>query len=104
MFAFILYSEYATSCFMAKSVVTSKQDKQFIVLFCHFIQPSKCKYVYVLFVCLSVSVQVSFILLHFRYFGQTFSFNTVDLPGKSNCATHSMIFAERIEIIFCGHC
>ena len=49
----MLPSEYASSCFMAKSVVTSKQDRHFIVLFCHFIQPSECKYVYVLFVCLS---------------------------------------------------
>ena len=83
MFAFMLYSEYATSCFMAKSVTTSKQDRHFIVLFRHFIQPSECKYVYVLFVCLSVSLQVSFILLRFRYFGQRFSFSTVDLPRKS---------------------
>ena len=37
MFAFVLHTEYTTSCCMAKSVVwhnfTSKQDKHFIVLF-----------------------------------------------------------------------
>ena len=40
------------------------------VLNSHFIQPSECKYV--IFDCLSVRLQVSFIPLRFRYFGQIF--------------------------------
>ena len=81
MFAFILHSKYTTSCLMAKSVIwhnfqssSNKQASQkfhYFVLNSHFIQPSECKYV--LFVCLSVRLQVSFIPLHFRYFGLRFS-------------------------------
>ena len=54
---------------------TNKQARQTchcFVLNSHFIQPSECKYV--LFVCLSVRLQDSFILLHFRNFGRRFFF------------------------------
>ena len=66
MFAFVLHSEYTTSCFMAKSVIwhnfqssRNKQARQTFhcfILNSHFIQPSECKYV--LFACLSVRMQI----------------------------------------------
>ena len=91
MFAFMLHSEYTTSCFMASSVIghtfqssSNKQARQTFhcfVLNSHFIQMSECKYL--LFVCLSVRLQVSVIPLRFRYFGQRFSFGAVDLSRES---------------------
>ena len=50
---------------------------------------------YVLFVCMSVRLQVSFIPLRFRYLGRRFSLRSVDLLRKRRYATHSMIFAEK---------
>ena len=86
-----------------KVQITSKEDRQFsvFVLNSYCIQPSECKYV--LFVCLCLRLQESFILLHFRYFGQIFSFHTVDLSGESRVVPPTLLFSwERIEIIFCG--
>ena len=63
--------------------VTSKQARHIFhcfVLNSHFIQPSECKYV--LCVCLSVRLQVSFIPLLFQKFGQRFSFHTFDLSRE----------------------
>ena len=112
MFAFMLHSEY-TSCFMAKSVVwhnfqssRNKQARQTFhcfVLNSHFIQPSECKYV--LFACLSVRMQVSFIPLRFRYFGGRFSFRTVDLLREIQAVSPTLWFSwKRIKIIFRGRC
>ena len=75
--AFILHSEYTTSCFMAKIALNS-----------NFIQPYVCKYVlfffsFFFFFFLSVRWQVSFILMRFRYFGRRFSFRIVDLSRES---------------------
>ena len=103
-FAFMLHTEYTTGCFMAKGVVwhnfTSKQDKQFIVLFWTAILFNRLNVNMFFFVCLSVRLQVSFIPLHFRYFGRRFSLRTVDLSTESHCATHSTIFAEKTRNYF----
>ena len=108
MFAFLLHSEYTTSCFMAKSVVwhnfqssSNKQARQTFhcfVLNSHFIQPSECKYV--LFACLSVRMQVSFIHLRFRYFGRRFSFRTVDIWREIRAVPPTLIFAEKNQNYF----
>ena len=109
----MLHSEYTTSCFKAKSVVShyfqsssNKQARQTFhcfVLISHFIQPSECKYV--LFVCLSVRLQVSFIPLRCRYFGWKFSFCTVDLSRKSRVVPPTLRFSQkRIENNFHGRC
>ena len=92
MFAFMLHSEYTTSCFMAKRVVrhnfqssSNKQARQTFYCFVlrgHFIQPSECKYI--LFVCLPIRLQVFFIPLHFIYFGRRF-FCTVDRGKVELC-------------------
>ena len=81
----MLHSEYTTSCFMAKSVIwhnlTSKQDK---TLFCSeqsLYQPSECKYV--LFVCLSVRLQVTL---------------------ARDFLSALLIYRGKIEIIFRGRC
>ena len=106
----MLHSEYTTR-FMASSVVglnfqsssnkQARQTFQCFVLNSHFIQPSECKYC--LFVCLSVRLQLSSIPIRFSYFGQRFSFRTVDLSRDSRvvpCATHSTIFAEKNKNYF----
>ena len=80
----------------------ARQTFHCFILNSHFIQPSECKYV--LFVCVFVRLQVSFIPLHFRYFGRRFSLRTIDLSTESRCATHSTIFAEKTRIIFRGCC
>ena len=80
---------------------TSQASKTNISLFCSkqpFYSPSECKYV--LFVCLSVRLKVSFIPMHFRYFGRKFSLRTVDLSTESHCATHSTIFADKTRNYF----
>ena len=107
----MLHSEYITSCFMAKGKKCrmtqhnkeAKQTFHCFVLNSHFIHPSECKYV--LFVCLSIRMQVSFILLHFRYFGWRFFFRTVDLSRESRVVPPSLRFSrKRIKIIFPGRC
>ena len=91
MVAFILHWEYTTSCFMAKNIIwpncqssSNKEARQTFhcfVLNRHFLQLSECKYV--VFVCLSVRLQVSFIPFRFRYFGRIFSFHTVNRSKES---------------------
>ena len=113
IFEFMLHSEYTTSCFMAKSVVwhnfqssRNKQARQTFhcfVLNSHFIQLSECKYL--LFACLSVRMQESFIPLHFRYFGRRFSFRSVDLSREIQAVPPTLWFSrKRIKIIFRGRC
>ena len=102
MFAFILHSEYTTSFFMAKSVVwhdlTSKQDRHFIVLFWTVIL-FNCLNVNMFCFVLSVRLQVSFIPLRFRYFGQRFSFCTVDLLREGRVVSPTLRFSwKRIKI------
>ena len=82
----------------------ARQTFHCFVLDSHFIQPSECKYV--VFVCLSVRLQVSFIPLRFRYFGRRFSFRTVDLSKESRVVPPPTLqfSRKRIEIIFRGHC
>ena len=89
---------YGKKCRMTQLHKQARQTIHCFVMNSHFIQPSECKYV--LFVCLSVRLQVSFIPLHFRYFGRRFSLRTVDLSTESHCATHSMIFAEKTRNYF----
>ena len=109
MFAFMLHSKYTTNCFMAKSVAwhnfqssSNKQTRQtfhYFVLNSHFIQLPECRYV--LFVCLSVRLQVSFI----SFFGLRFSFRTVELSRESRVVPPTPQFSwKRIEIMFRGHC
>ena len=104
----MLHSEYTTS-FMASSIVglnfqssSNKQARQIFqcfILNSHFIQPFECKYL--LFVCLSVRLQLSSIPLRFSYFGQRFSFRTVDLSRESRVVPPSLWFSrKRIKIIF----
>ena len=111
MVAFILHWEYNTSCFMAKNVIwpncqssSNKQARQTFhcfVLNSHFLHLSECKYV--VFVCLSVRLQVSFIPLRFRYFGWIFSFRTVIWSKESRVVPPTLWFSrKRIEIIFRG--
>ena len=87
---------YSKTCLMTQPNKQARQTCHCFVLNSHFIQPSECKYV--LFVCLSVRLQDSFILLHFRNFGRRFFFRTVE--GKLSCATHSTIFAEKNQNYF----
>ena len=68
---------YDKKCRMTQRNKQARQTFHCFVLNNHFIQLSECKYV--LFVCLSVRLQVSFISLHFRYFGRRYSFRTVVL-------------------------
>ena len=109
MFAFMLHSDTPQVVLWQKSVIwhnfQSSSNKQAIqtfhcfVLSSYFIQPSECRYV--LFVCLSVRLQVSFIPLRFRYFGLRFSFPTGDLPRKSPVVPPTLWFSrKRFEIIF----
>ena len=76
MFAFICYIHNTArvvlwqTCRMKQSNKQARQTIHCFVLNSHFIQPSECKYV--LFVCLSVRLQVSFIPLRFRNFGHRF--------------------------------
>ena len=80
----------------------ARQTFHCFVLNSHFIQPSECKSV--LFVCLSVRLQVSFIPLRFRYFVQRF-FRTVDLSRENRVMPPTLRFSrKRIEIIFRGRC
>ena len=73
------------------------------VLNSHFIQPSECKYV--LCVCLSVRLQVSFIPLLFQIFWPEIFFpHSWSIEGKASCATQSRFSRIRIEIIFRGPC
>ena len=81
----------------------ARQTFHCFVLNNHFIQLSECKYV--LFVCLSFRLQVSFILMHFRYFCRKFSFGTVDLSRESQVVPPTLRFSrKRIKTIFRGHC
>ena len=81
----------------------ARQAFHCFVLNNHFIQPSECKYV--LFVCLSVRLQLSFFPLRFRYFGRSFYFRIVDLPRESRVVPLTLRFSrKRIEIIFRGRC
>ena len=110
MFAFMLHSEYTTSCFMAKSVVwhnfQSSSIRHCFALNSTFIQPSVCKYVlFFSFFFLSVRLQVSFIPMCFRYFGQRFFFCIVNLSRESRVMPPPPWFSwRRIEIIFHGRC
>ena len=86
--------------------VHNKQARQTFhcfVLNSHFIQSSECKYV--LFVCLSVRLQVSFIPLRFRDFDDRLSFRTVELSRESRVVPPTRQNSwKRINIIFCGPC
>ena len=75
----------------------ARQTFHCFVLNSHFFQPSECKYVtFCLFVCLS-----DFYSLRFRYFGLEIFFpNSCSIEGKSSCATHSTIFAEKNQKLF----
>ena len=80
----------------------ARQTFHCFVLNSHFIQPSECKYV--LLVCLSVRLQVSFIPLRFS-FGQRFAFRTVDLSRESRFVPPYLRFSrKRFEIFFRGRC
>ena len=105
----MLHWEYTTSCFMPKHVIwpncsSNKQARQTfhcLVLNSRFLQLSECKYV--VFVCLSVRLQVSFIPLSFRYFGRIYSFCTVNRLKESRVVPPTLWFSrKRIEIIFRG--
>ena len=106
----MLHSEYITSCFMAKGkkcrmTQHNKQAKQTFhcfVLNSHFIHPSEYKYV--LFVCLSIRMQVSFISLHFRYFGWRFFFRIVDLSRESRVVPPSLRFSRKKSKLFFHGC
>ena len=77
MFAFILQSEYTTSCFMAKSVVWHNEKD--ISLFCSEQSFYSTARMYVLFVCLS---DCKYLLFHCVSNGRRFSFRTVDHREK----------------------
>ena len=81
---------------MAQQNKQARQTFHCVVLNSHFIQPfeCECRYVLVLFVCLSVRLQASVIPLRFRYFGRNFFPHSRSIEGKSICATHSTIFAK----------
>ena len=107
----MLHWEYTMCCFMAKNVIWSncqsssnKQARQTFhcfVLNSHFLQLSECKYV--VFVCLSIRLQESFIPLRFRYFGRIFSFRTVNRLKESRVVPPTLWFSQkRIKIIFRG--
>ena len=105
MFAFMLHSE-CTSCFMAKSVVwhnfqsSSNKHARQTVLNSHFIKLSECKYV--LFACLSVRMQVSFIPLRSDTLAGDF---LSDLSKEIRAVPPTLLFSrKRIEITFCGCC
>ena len=91
---------------MAKSVlwhnVISKQDRHFIVLFWTVIYFNRLN-VNVIFVCLSVRLQVSFICCISDTLGRRFSFCTVVLYGESRVVPSTLRFLRKtIEIIFRG--
>ena len=61
--------------------------------------------IYSVSTCLSVRLQVSFIRLHFRYFGRIFSFRTVNSSKESRVVPPTLWFLrKRIDIIFRGRC
>ena len=109
MFAFMLHTEYTTSCFMAKRVVwhnfTSKQDKHFIVLFwtailfnrlnvnMFFLSVclSDCKYL--LFPCISDTLAGDFLYAQLIY------------QGKVIVPPILRFSRKRLEFFFfCGRC
>ena len=102
MFAFMLHSEYTTSCFMAKSAkrfswFMSQASRTDVSLFCsdsHFFQPSEWKYV--LFVCFKYLLFLAFLTLWL----EISSPHSWSIEGKSCFATHSTIFADTNQNYF----
>ena len=94
---------YSKKCCMTQCNKQARHTFYCFVLNSHFIQPLNVNN-YVLFVCFSVRMQVSFIPLRFRYFGRRFSFHTVDLLRESRVVPpYDLRFLrKRIEIIFRG--
>ena len=81
----------------------ARQTFHCFVLNSHFIQPSECKFVFFLFVCLS---DCKYLL--FRCISDTLSrvfFRTVDLSRENRVMPPTLRFSrKRIEIIFRGRC
>ena len=108
MFAFMLHSEYTTSCFMAKSVIwhdfqgsSHKQAGQtfhcFVLTVIFFNRLNENMFF--------LFVSSIFYSLRFRHFGWRFRLRTVDLSRQSRVLPPTQQFLRtRIKIIFRGRC
>ena len=108
MFAFtcMLHSEYTTSCFRAKCMAQcNKQARQTfhcLVLNSHFIQPSECKYVFFLFVCLSDCKYLLFRCISDTLAGD-FLFAQLIYRGKVElCHPHYDFHGKESKLLFRG--
>ena len=86
---------------MAQQNKQARQTFHCVVLNSHFIQPfeCECRYVLVLFVCLSVRLQASFIPLRFRYFGRNL-FSTQSIYRRKVEMCHALYEFCETEIYF----
>ena len=104
MFAFILHSEYTTSCFMA-SGFKSQASRTDVSLFCSDSHFFSTVWITVNENMFFLFVSSIFYSLRFRHFGRRFSFRTVDLSRKSRVLPPTQQFLRtRIKIIFHGRC
>ena len=107
MFAFMLHSEYTTSCFMAKGVIwhnfQSQASRTDVSLFCsdsHFCNRLNENMLFCFLFVSSINYS-----LRFRHFGRRFSFRTVYLSRESRVLPPTQqFFRTRIKIIFRGRC
>ena len=102
LFAFILHSEYTTSCFMAKTVVlhnfqssSIRQIFHWFALNSNFIQPYVCKYVlFVCFLCLPDCKYLLFPCVSNTLAGDFLSTQLI-YRGKVELCHPCIIFAEK---------